>query len=90
MTVLSHFLPLVKPDVFTFGRREMTIKTNEPSYQLTFEDAVEVHTMLWDGWIQSRVAAKYDVNIGRVSEVKNGLLHPGSEYEARRIYRKSA
>jgi len=40
----------------------MTMKTNEPSYQLTFEDAVEIHTLLWDGWLQRRIAAKYDVN----------------------------
>ncbi|MEQ8308586.1 MAG: hypothetical protein RIA09_18785 [Hoeflea sp.] len=66
------------------------MKTNEPSYQLTFEDAVEIHGLLWDGWLQSRIAAKYDVNGGRISQVKNGTLHPGSEDEARRIYRKSA
>lgn len=68
----------------------MTTKTNEPSYQLTFDDAVEIHMMLWDGWIQSRIAAKYDVNIGRISEVKNGLLHHGSETVAKQAYLKSA
>lgn len=64
----------------------MTTKTNEPSYQLTFDDAVHVHMMLWDGWLQSRVAAKYDVNGGRISEVKNGTLHPGSKARARELY----
>jgi len=68
----------------------MTTKTNEPSYQLTFNDAVEIHMMLWDGWIQSRIAAKYDVNIGRISEVKNGVTHFGSEAMAKRAYLKSA
>ena len=68
----------------------MTTKTSEPSYHLTFDDAVEIHMMLWDGWIQSRIAAKYDVNIGRISEVKNGLLHLGSETVAKQEYLKSA
>jgi len=68
----------------------MSKKPNEPSYQLTFNDAVEIHMLLWDGWIQSRIAAKYDVNGGRVSEVKNGALHLGSEAVAKQAYLKSA
>jgi predicted XRE-type DNA-binding protein len=48
---------------------------------LTFEDAVEVHRMIASGMIQSRIAAHFDVNGGRISEVNTGKLHPGS-YEA--------
>ena len=34
--------------------------------------------MLWDGWLQSRIAAHFDVNIGRISEVKTGKRFPYS------------
>jgi len=47
-----------------------------PSRQLTKEDAVQVWFMLWDGWLQSRIAAYFDVNSGRVSEVKTGKRFP--------------
>ncbi|WP_336055222.1 hypothetical protein [Nitratireductor sp. CH_MIT9313-5] len=57
-----------------------------PSYRLTFEDAVEVHRMLWEGWLQSRIAAHFDVNPGRISEVKHGTLHERSYQEAKRRY----
>lgn len=61
----------------------MRIKRSKPSYQLTFDDAVKVWHLLWKGEIQSRIAAMFDVNQGRVSEVKTGLLHPNSEQVAR-------
>ena len=51
------------------------------SHVLTFDEAVEVHKMIRAGVIQSRIAAHFDVNGGRISEVNKGLLHPGS-YEA--------
>lgn len=47
-----------------------------PSRRLTLEDAVQVWFMLWDGWLQSRIAAYFDVNIGRISEVKTGKRFP--------------
>ncbi|THF59176.1 hypothetical protein E6C48_04120 [Mesorhizobium composti] len=56
---------------------------NEPSYKLTFDDAVEVHRMLWEGWFQNRIAAHFDVNPARVSDVKHKRTHMGS-YEAAR------
>lgn len=59
------------------------MKTGEPSRVLTYEDAIEVWLMKWDGWLQSRIAAYFDVNQGRVSEVIHGHLHPGSENDAR-------
>jgi hypothetical protein len=35
-----------------------------------------------NGEFQSRIAHVYDVNQGRVAEVKSGYLHPGSYEEA--------
>ncbi len=42
--------------------------------------------MLWEGWLQSRIAAHFDVNPGRISEVKHGTLHERSYQEAKRRY----
>jgi hypothetical protein len=56
----------------------------KPSYRLTFYDAVEVWRRYWAGEYQSRIAAFFDVNQGRISEVLKGKLHPGSETAARR------
>lgn len=58
------------------------------SYTLTFEDAVQIHMLIWDGWLQSRIAAKYDVNGGRISEVNTGKRYPGSAEVAAKIYRR--
>jgi hypothetical protein len=55
-----------------------------PAHVLTFDEAVQVWLMRWDGWIQSRIAARFDTNQGRVSEVLSGDLHPGSREEAER------
>lgn len=56
----------------------------KPSYTLTFEDAVNIHLRIWDGDLQSRIAADFDVNGGRISEVNTGKLHAGSRDEALR------
>lgn len=55
-----------------------------PSHHLTFEEAVDVHMRLAAGEIYSRIAARYDVNQGRIADVKFGRLHPGSWEEAQR------
>lgn len=47
-----------------------------PSRRLTLEDAIQVWILLWDGWLQSRIAAHFDVNSGRISEVKTGKRFP--------------
>lgn len=47
-----------------------------PSRRLTLEDAVQVWLMIWDGWLQSRIAAHFDVNGGRISEVHTGKRFP--------------
>jgi hypothetical protein len=53
-----------------------------PSYKLNFNDAVEVWLMYWDGHLQSRIAARFDTNIGRISEVVNEKTHVGSRAAA--------
>ena len=48
----------------------------KPSRVLTQEDAIQVWMMHWDGWLQSRIAAHFDTNQGRVSEIINLKRHP--------------
>lgn len=57
--------------------------TKKPAYRLTFDDAVLVWKKHWSGEIQSRIAAFFDTNQGRISEVLNGTRHAGSEVRAR-------
>lgn len=52
---------------------------NEPPYQLTFDDAVDIWLRSWNGEYQHNIAASYGVNPGRVNEVLKGHRHPGSE-----------
>lgn len=54
------------------------------SHRLTFEEAVDVQLRLFDGELYQRIAASYDVNQGRVADVKFGRLHAGSYEEAMR------
>ena len=56
-----------------------------PSRILTYEDAIQVWLLKWDGWLQSRIAAHFDVNQGRISEVLNLKLHPEAYDEARNL-----
>ncbi len=60
----------------------MARTTYTPSRRLTYEDAIQVHLLLLSGELQSRVAARFDTNSGRISEVNTGKLHPGSREEA--------
>ncbi len=53
-----------------------------PSGQLTEEDAVTILGRLLRGEYQNRVAADYDVNPGRVAEIKSGKLFPGAREKA--------
>lgn len=62
----------------------MRLRTpRRPARILTFQDAVEVWRENWAGEIQSRIAAAFDTNQGRISEILNGHCHPGSEQVAR-------
>ena len=51
----------------------------KPSYRLTFDDAVEVWLRHWNGELQNRIAAEFDVNQGRVNEVLKERIHIGSK-----------
>lgn len=62
----------------------MLTRKRTPSYRLTFEDAVTVQLRLMDGEFYSRIAADFDVNQGRVADVRFGRLHQGSYAEAMR------
>jgi hypothetical protein len=57
----------------------------KPSRRLTYDDAIEVWLMHWGGEIQSRIASRFDVNIGRISETLNSKRWPGSEAAAQRV-----
>ena len=56
----------------------MAKSVRQPSYRLTFDDAVTIWRRVWNGEFQNRIAASYDVNPGRVNEVVKELLHQGS------------
>lgn len=51
----------------------------KPSRVLTFDDAIAIWRLRREGWLQSRIAAHFDTNQGRISEVLSGKRHPGSE-----------
>ena len=56
----------------------------QPSYRLTFDDAVEIWLRHWQGQFQNRVAAAFDVNPARVNEVLKERMHVGSREAAMR------
>lgn len=60
----------------------MAIGRKSTAYRLTFEDAVDVWIRSWKGEFQHRIAADYDVNPGRVSEVLKERVHVGSRLVA--------
>lgn len=83
LTIESEILSAVKPSVADVLQKVRDMGTHkQTSNKLTYEDAVEIHLMIMDGWIQSRIAAHFGTNQGRVSEVNTGQLFPGSYEEA--------
>ena len=58
------------------------VQLRRPSPRLTFDQAIEVHQLLRRGVFVNRIAAHFDVNPGRISEIKKGALHPGSRAAA--------
>lgn len=55
---------------------------DQPSYTLTFDDAVQIWLRHWAGEFQNRIAASFDVNPGRVSDVLKERKHVGSREAA--------
>ena len=48
----------------------------QPSRKLTEEDAAVIKKRLKLGEFQNRIAADFDVNPGRIAEIKTGKLFP--------------
>jgi len=46
--------------------------TRRPSRKLTDADAARIKKMLREGHLQSRIAATFDVNGGRIAEINTG------------------
>ncbi len=46
--------------------------TRRPSRKLTDDDAAIIKKMLREGHLQSRIAATFDVNGGRIAEINRG------------------
>lgn len=60
----------------------MNVTSKQSSHKLTFDEAVEVHLRIAAGDLYSRIAARFDVNQGRIADVKFGRIHPGSAEQA--------
>lgn len=50
--------------------------TRKPSKKLTIKDAVQIIPRIAAREFQNRIAADYDVNPGRISEIKTGKKFP--------------
>ena len=56
----------------------MTFDNRKPSTNLKFKDAVEIQKRIKRGEFLNRIASDFDVNPGRISEIKTGKRFPGS------------
>jgi len=54
----------------------------KPSRKLTFADAVKIWPRIWEGEFLNRIAADYDVNPGRIAEIKKEYKFIGSKEAA--------
>jgi hypothetical protein len=54
------------------------VPIRRPSRRLSFEDAVAIQRRILRREFLNRIAADYDVNPGRIAEIKKGELHSGS------------
>lgn len=61
-----------------------------PSHRLTYEEAVQIWLLYWDGHFQNRIAAMFDTNPGRVNDVIKERKHVGSKAEAMSRRNKAA
>jgi predicted XRE-type DNA-binding protein len=57
-------------------------RPNPTTYRLTFQDAIMVWLLEWEGVHQHHIAARFGVNPGRVNEVLKGHKHQGSREAA--------
>lgn len=56
----------------------MGTRNYPPTRRLSFEDAVQIWLRYWAGEYQHRIAAAFNVNQGRISEIVNGRRFVGS------------
>lgn len=61
--------------------KELKKRRSSPR-SLSFEEAIQVWPRYWSGEYQDRIAASFDVNPGRVSEVIKERKHLGSREAA--------
>jgi hypothetical protein len=78
----SYLIIFVNPSGLIIWRLDVKNDVRRPSKNLTFRQAVEIWQRILQGEFQNRIAADYDVNPGRISDIKMGRLHPGSEVVA--------
>jgi hypothetical protein len=52
------------------------MRRGRPSRKLTREDAAVIKKRLREGELQHRIAAEFDVNSGRISEINTGKRYP--------------
>ncbi|WP_303719580.1 hypothetical protein [Brevundimonas naejangsanensis] len=56
----------------------MANRNYPPTRRLSIQDAVQIWIRHWDGEHQHRIAAAFNVNQGRISEILNCRLFAGS------------
>ena len=56
-----------------------SLPNRKPSNRLSFSDAVLVWKRLIEGELNSRIASEFDVNQGRISEIRTEKRFPGSK-----------
>lgn len=67
------------PEEMSVEKKPYDYDKGKPSKKVTADMARKFHELSKKGWLQSRIAAEFDVNQGRVSEVLNGVKFPGSD-----------
>lgn len=63
----------------------MAAESRRANRRLSFDEAVQVWPRYWAGEYQDRIAASFDVNPGRVSEVVKERKHQGSREAASKL-----
>lgn len=62
--------------------------SRKPGRKITFEDAVQIWLRLFDGAFNHTIAAEFETNQGRISEVRTGQRQPGSREVALAIIKE--
>lgn len=60
----------------------MSVKRFQHKPNLTFDEAVQVWLLHFDGWIQSDIAAYFPTNFGRITDILKERKHTGSRQAA--------